>query len=541
MNKTISINLSGMLFNLEELAYEKLSKYLAQLKRSFEGTQGKDEILADIESRIAELFTEMLKNKQVILEKEVDEVIAVLGAPEEYETEKEDYSNTSSRTNANYEYSDSRRLFRDPENSVFGGVCSGVGHYFGIDAVWLRLAFVIALFFAGTGPLLYIILWIVLPKANTTAEKLQMRGERVNIENIEKKIREETERIKVKAGEFGNKARNELNNANVGARVGGFVNEFLHLIFNFIKGITKVIGRTLGLFLLLAGGMLLLALIGAFATKGIFFTGNEMGGMSVFKIGDFLDVFFESGLQQDLFIIGVVLLLITPVIGLILLGLRLVIYPRVSLTWPASVNGMLFIAGLVLCIVTGAMLLTDFSAKGRRIDPVEVRNTKSDTLRIAVQPNSELNIKQFAHIDNWRFYLDDEDHFITGRVRLNIIKSQNEELLMSVNRSARGTDKKQAIETANKIKFFVKQENNTLYFNPYFTLPGDSKWRRQRLEFTLEMPEGSFIYIDKGLEKILNDIPNTQNMDDDEMSGHTWIMGKEGLSCLSCPIEETIF
>lgn len=540
MNKTISINLSGMLFNLEELAYEKLSKYLAQLKRSFEGTEGRDEILADIESRIAELFADKLKNKQVILEKEVDEVIAVLGAPEEYETEKADYSSTN-RGNINYEYSDARRLFRDPENSVFGGVCSGIGHYFGIDAVWLRLAFVIALFFAGTGPLLYIILWIVLPKANTTAEKLQMRGERVNIENIEKKIREEAERIKVKAGEFGNKARTEFNNANAGARIGGFVNEFLHLIFNFIKGITKIIGRTLGIFLLLIGGMLLLGLIGSLATKGTFFTGNELEGMTVFKIGDFLDVFFESGLQKDLFVIGIILLIVTPVIGLILLGLRLVIYPRVNLTWPASVNGTLFIAGLVLCIVTGAMLLSDFSAKGRRIDPVELRSSASDTLKIAVQPNSELAIKQFANIDNWRFYLDDEDHFITGRVRLNIIKATNEKLAMSVSRAARGTDKKQAIETANNIKYFVKQESNTIFFNPYFTLPAESKWRRQKLEFTLEMPEGSFIYIDKGLEEILNDIPNTQNMDDDEMSGHTWIMGKEGLSCLSCPIEETIF
>ncbi|MEX1189549.1 MAG: PspC domain-containing protein [Bacteroidia bacterium] len=540
MNKTISINLSGLLFNLEEVAYEKLLKYLSQIRRSFEATQGKEEILADIESRIAELFTEKLKDKQVIVEKEVDEVIEILGAPEQYETEDNE-PQPSSRAYSGYESSDTRRLYRDPENSVFGGVCSGIGHYFGIDAVWLRLAFVIALFFAGTGPLLYIILWIILPKAHTTAEKLQMRGERVNIENIERRIREEAERLKNKAGEFGDRTRNELNNANVGARLGGFVNEFLHAIFNFLKGVTKVMGKTLGLIFLFIGGSALLLLLASLVTSGTFFVGGDVEGMSVFKLGDFLGVFFNSGLQQDLFILGLILLAVTPVIGMIIIGLKLLIYPRISMSWPASVNGMLFIAGLVLCIVTSAMLLSDFSAKGRRIDPVEVNLPNTDTLRIAFQPDSDLNIKQFASIDNWRFYLDDEEHYVTGRVRLNISKSTTNEISLIVSRFARGSDKKEAIETANSIKYFLKQDNNTLFLNPYFTLPGDGKWRRQRLEFTLELPEGSFIQLDQGLEKVLNDVPNTQNMDDDEMIGHTWIMGKEGLSCLSCPVEEEMF
>lgn len=544
MNKTISVNLSGLLFNLEEVAFEKLSKYLNQLRKSFEGTPGSEEILADIESRIAELFSEKVKDKQVILEKEVDEVIEILGAPEQYETEDDSYQDTTSSkasSNSYYEETSSRRLFRDSENSVFGGVCSGVAHYFGTEAVWLRLAFVVALFFAGTGPLLYIILWIVIPRANTTAEKLQMRGERVNIENIEKRIKEEAERIKTKAGELGDKARRDLNNSNIGARAGAFINEFVHAVLNFFKGLGKVLGRTIGLFLLIIGGFALLGIAVSFITSGAFLIGTDSGSFSVFRLVDFLGIFFESGLQQDLFILGMALLMVTPIIGVILLGLRLVIYPRISMAWPASVNGMLFIGGLVLTIITSAMLLNDFGSKGRRIDSVEMTPFTSDTLNIRVQPNSDLNIKQFATADNWRFYLDDEEHFVTGRVRLNIVKSAGKEYALSVNRSARGTDKKEAIKTASGIKYFVRQNNNELFLNPNFNLPGDEKWRRQRLEFTLEMPEGKFVYLDQGLEEIINDIPNIQDMDDDEMAGHMWIMGKEGLSCVSCPVEDEAF
>lgn len=544
MNKTISVNLSGLLFNLEEVAFNKLSKYLNQLTKSFEGTVGCEEILADIESRIAELFTERVKDKQVILEKEVDEVIEILGAPEQYETDDDSFQDTtSSKASSNnyYEETSSRRLFRDSENSVFGGVCSGVAHYFGTEAVWLRLAFVIALFFAGTGPLLYIILWIVIPRANTTAEKLQMRGERVNIENIEKRIKEEAEKIKTKAGELGNKARRDLNNSNIGARAGGFINEFVHAVLNFFKGLGKVLGRTIGLFLLIIGGFALLGIAASFITSGAILIGTDSGSFSVFRLVDFLVIFFESGLQQDLFILGTALLMVTPIIGIIILGLRLVIYPRISLAWPASANGMLFIGGLVLTIITSAMLINDFSSKGRRIDSVEMAPFTSDTLNIRIQPNSDLNIKQFAAVDNWRFYLDDEEHFITGRVRLNIIKSVGKEYALSVDRSARGTDKKEAIKMASGIKYFVRQDNHELFLNPNFNLLSDEKWRRQRLEFTLEVPEGKFVYLDQGLEEIINDISNIQDMDDDEMAGHMWIMGKEGLSCVSCPVEDDAF
>jgi phage shock protein PspC (stress-responsive transcriptional regulator) len=183
MNKTISINLSGMLFYLEENAYNRLFQYLNEIRQCFVGTDGGDEIIQDVEARIAELFAKYIVTKQVILEKEVDEVIGIMGEPEVY-NDDETTTQQPIEEKENKDRDAIKRLYRDSDDAVLGGVCSGIAYYFGIDPVWLRLAFVIALFLAGSGPLLYIILWIVIPKANTTAEKLQMRGEKVNIENI---------------------------------------------------------------------------------------------------------------------------------------------------------------------------------------------------------------------------------------------------------------------------------------------------------------------------------------------------------------------
>lgn len=539
MNKTISINLSGMLFNLEEGAYEKLGRYLQQLKRSFASTEGADEILADIEQRIAELFAEKLKSKQVILEQEVDEVIAQLGAPEDYETEPAD---EPQRPKAQREFENEdkeRRLFRDPDHAVIGGVCSGVGYYFGIDPIWLRLAFVVALFFAGTGPLLYIILWIVIPKAGSTAEKLQMRGERVNIENIERRIKEEADRFKHRAGEFGEKARRDLSNANLGSRIGGFVNEFVQAVLQFMRGVVKFMGRSLGVFFLFLGGIFLFVYLSSVFSSGTMFSFSEIEGVSSFSVTEFLSAFFSSNSHRDLFIIGVALVILTPILGLILLGIRLVTYPQVKLGWAVPINGMLFIAGLLMCVIIGSMLITDFTARGKRLDAIALNDLSSDTLTIAIQPNSDINLRQYLRASLWRFYFNDGEQFITGDVRINVKASETQEFGIEVERFARGEDKKRAIENAQNTKYFVRQEDHVVFLNSYFSLPDDAKWRRQRLEFNVLVPQGKFLRFRSETADILNDIPNEQNIEDTEMVDKVWQMGANGLTCVSCPKEES--
>jgi len=187
MNKTVNINLAGIFFHIDEDAYLKLQRYLEAIKRSFTDSQGRSEIISDIEARIAELFSERVKHdKQVIGNKEVDEVITIMGQPEDYLVDDEIFEDEPRKQTSSS--SDSKKLFRDTDNSYIGGVASGLGHYLGIDAVWVRLLWIIFAFGSGgTFILIYILFWVLVPEAKTTSEKLTMTGEPVNISNIEKK------------------------------------------------------------------------------------------------------------------------------------------------------------------------------------------------------------------------------------------------------------------------------------------------------------------------------------------------------------------
>jgi len=180
------MNLGGFFFHIDEDAYQKLNRYFDAIRASL-SKEGRDEIMNDIESRISELFSEKLtSSKQVLSLKDVDDVIAVMGQPEDYKIENDE----PSKANYAYTNSTSRKLYRDREEGIIGGVLAGLGHYFGIDKVWLRIIMLVLLLSFGTGFLLYIILWIVMPEAVTTSEKLEMKGEPINISNIEKKVKE---------------------------------------------------------------------------------------------------------------------------------------------------------------------------------------------------------------------------------------------------------------------------------------------------------------------------------------------------------------
>ncbi|MGB2685967.1 MAG: PspC domain-containing protein, partial [Olleya sp.] len=185
MNKTVNINLAGIFFHIDEDAYLKLQRYLEAIKRSFTDSQGRSEIIADIEIRIAELFSERMKtDRQVIGNKEVEDIITIMGQPEDYLVDDEifeDEPTPKSHASSRSKNSNAKKLFRDTENSYVGGVCSGLAHYFNIDVIWVRLVWILLVFGAGTGIFLYILLWIFIPEATTTADKLNMTGEEVTI------------------------------------------------------------------------------------------------------------------------------------------------------------------------------------------------------------------------------------------------------------------------------------------------------------------------------------------------------------------------
>ena len=198
MNKTVTVNIGGIVFHIDENAYERFKQYLESIRVHFTGSDGRDEIMQDIESRIAEMFQDRIKDqKQVITLADVEEVTVLMGRPEEFgdNESREKESEIDSST-----IKVKRRLFRNSDDKLLGGVCSGIAAYFDIESVWVRLIFAVVFFFGGSGFILYLILWFIIPKAQTTADKLMMKGEPVTVSNIEKNVQEELEHLRKNVG-----------------------------------------------------------------------------------------------------------------------------------------------------------------------------------------------------------------------------------------------------------------------------------------------------------------------------------------------------
>ena len=231
MKKTLTVNLGGRVFNIDDDAYRLLDNYLNNLRYHFRKDEGAEEIVRDIESRIAELFDEALRGGlQVNTIKEVDEVIARMGKPEELNGEEEGNPSASNSKTFDSESTETRRrLFRNPDDRILGGVISGISAYFGWDPTWVRIILIVFGCFVHGLILAYLIAWIVIPMAQTATEKLQMRGEPINVTNIGKTVTNGFER----ANEFAHSDKPR---------------SFLHRLGN---AFVAVIGFLLKLFLIL--------------------------------------------------------------------------------------------------------------------------------------------------------------------------------------------------------------------------------------------------------------------------------------------------
>jgi phage shock protein PspC (stress-responsive transcriptional regulator) len=193
MKITVSINLGGYSFNIDEDAYDELKRYLKNLELHFAGEESSSEILSDIETRMAELFrAKMTGYKQVINIDDVREAISILGTPEDI-ADGEGKSARDKFSSPGY-----HRMYRDPDHRIIGGVCAGMGAYWDLDPIILRLIFAALILAGGLGLLVYLVLYIVLPEAKTTAQKIEMKGEPVNIHNIKESVKQEFENVRKK-------------------------------------------------------------------------------------------------------------------------------------------------------------------------------------------------------------------------------------------------------------------------------------------------------------------------------------------------------
>ncbi|MEO1257359.1 MAG: PspC domain-containing protein [Bacteroidota bacterium] len=211
MNKISNINLGGFPFTIDEDAYQALDKYLKTIHKHFRKSEGYEEITTDIETRLAELFQEKLEGRPIVTLPDVKNVIAIMGTPEDFGAADPFMDEAPKSSTGKFKLKTGKKLFRDPEREAIAGVCSGIAAYFGIqDPLWVRLVFILLAISGFFGLIVYLILWAVVPKAESSSDRLAMRGEPANVENISKIIEEELDHVSQKVSELGEELKSEF-------------------------------------------------------------------------------------------------------------------------------------------------------------------------------------------------------------------------------------------------------------------------------------------------------------------------------------------
>lgn len=524
MNKTISINLGGFFFHIDEDAYQKLSRYFDAVKRSL-STDGRDEIMKDIESRIAELFQERIQNdKQVIGLVEIDAVIGIMGQPEDYKIDEE--STNSSSTNTFNSKSTVKKLYRDKENCIISGVASGFGHYLNIDPVWIRLLFVIIVV-AGFGSpiLIYLILIVIIPEAVTTSQKLEMKGEDVTISNIERKVREGIDELTNKIGsidhqKIANNTREGIN------KTGNVLSSFFSIVFSII---TKIIGGIIVLFSSIS--------LVAFCIAGIIMI------FSTNMPDKFLLNHIETpiGLETPMWIQGILVLIVfgIPFFFLLILGLKLLVNNLKSIGNIAKYT--LFATWIIaagIAISLGINEATQLAFDGKTVQKQELILNPSDTLFIKFK-NNDFYSKNVHHETDFRITQDENNKEViySNNVSIEIMETDLPVAYIQIEKLAKGKSSEEARKRAEKIKYAFKIEGNVLQLDNYLTSAVEHKFRGQEVALYLYLPKGTVFKTDKNFYNFDVSNDNFFNLHYSS-SDYIYRVDTEKVKCLNCPISE---
>ena len=583
MKKNISINISGIIFHIEEDGYETLKNYLDSINNYFATYDDSKEIISDIESRIAEIFLSKLTNgKQVITAEDVAALTATMGSIQDFEAieEPDDHAQTKERKRkrrtdtgpkklyrdlkrkllggvaagiANYfnmdplwirlilvigvvgldsflwgaasgffligyivcwiivpgadkleEDQDIKKLFRNPDDRVLGGVASGVAAYFGAEVTLVRLLFVISIFFGGV--IIYIILWIITPEAKSITDKVQMQGEPVTLSNIESNIKESL-----------NVAADEEENLLV---------KVLLFPFRLISALVTGAGKALGPFLLflveairvIAG--IVIVLIGVAVVFALVITIGVVLGM--WAGADFGGT--VNGLPIELIresfplagTIAVFIALFIPFLALSLLGVMIIAKRKIMNT---TIGWSLFAIWMVSLLAVGLTVprvVNDF----KREDTHRVTEYYDVQGKVAVFEMSEVGMDDYQ-----------ETH-------LRLLGYDGENLKLIQKFEARGSTRQDAIKNAQMVTYGVVQEDSILTFDSNIQFKPDAEFRVQSLDMELYIPYEQQFKMSDDLRRILGRTMYRNNYSNSQIEGNTWMFTQSGLKCLTCPIDD---
>jgi phage shock protein PspC (stress-responsive transcriptional regulator) len=478
MNKTISINLGGSVFNIEEEAYGRLKIYLEKIKLNFINDPSMSEIMDDIEMRIAELFTErMNERKNVVVPEDVDRVVEVLGKPEDFGS-GEDSQASAGRPSASDIRHNNRKFYRDEEDAVLGGVCSGFSHFLGWDPILIRLIMVALAFLSfGTSIIGYIIVWSIVPAAYTTAEKLQMRGEPVTVENISKYTREGVKQ----AESFTHSAISKMRDSSIG---------FGSALASFIKKIAAVFMILMGFGLLVGLFMLLM-----------FSETTEIGDLGSLTSATSRLVYDDNS-SLWLFVTGVVLCMLIPAISLLYIGLKILFNSQRNIKGLGLSLLGLFIIGIMLCSYGGIKTAHLFKNHMEFSEEHSMTGV-TDTLYLDAMADPIFHGVNRRH-GNWTDLCEVKgDSIYFGEpIHLSFEYTSDKSYSFDIVQRSNGKTVVEAGELANNIFYDYQIKGDSLLLAQVFTIPQSDKYRGQHIEVIVYVPQGRCVSFGKQINSL---------------------------------------
>lgn len=532
MKKTVNINLAGTFFHIDEDAYGKLQRYLAAIKKSLTEPQGSDEIMRDIETRISELFSEKVEsNSQVISLKELDEVIAVMGQPEDYMVDEELFDDAPKSNNQQRTYSSTsashKQLFRDIDNKFISGVSSGLGHYLGLDALWVRLLWILLTFLtSGTFIIVYILFWILVPAAVSTADKLKMTGEPVNISNIEKKFKEgyETVADKVKNADYDK----------YGQKVKSGASGFFDTLGSILLVLLKIFVKFIGIILIITSLATLVGLIiGLFTFGSVDFWGNG-------EVLDYIGAFTDSIVPIWLVSLSIFFAIGIPFFVLFILGLKMMITNLKSIGTTAKiVLFVTWIASIVALGIFGVRMANEQAYDGDSIAETTLPVKTGDTLRVRMNANTQYSTNVYRQGGlKFKYNENDEKVIYSNDIRLVVKSTTDSVAKLVVEKHAEGNSFLDARERAKAIDYNFIIENGTLTLDGFHTSAIENKYRNQEIHLTLYMPVGSIIYADKNTYSFHRNSSWYEDILDNGDEEQYLRILRDKTECLDCPPSE---
>jgi len=604
MKKIININLSGRVIPIEDSAYESLQRYIESLRRYFANEEGRDEIINDIESRIAELMNDKIrKGAAAVTDADINEIITSMGSVEDFEAadaETEAKTTPGQDAGANYQqayeepkrtkgrlYRDTsdkflggvcsgiaaylnfdpavirilfaiitfggfgfgfllyivlwmilparelenyggKRFFRNPDDQMIGGVCGGLAAYFNKSSRNIRLVFaaplILNIFFSvlngifsiwhfdyspvdiafgsitSTFLLAYIILWIVLPLAKTPYDKMEMRGEKVDVNRIRQNVQEGMGDFKDRAQAWGEEVKDSANR--LGQRAREFAGTRGKTFATEARPVASGIGHAIGVlfkafFLFILGSVA----FGLFVGLMVLIFG---GGTVLWPLKQAILEFALDGFWQNAFFWGtVIFFFIVPLIGFITWLIRRIMRVRSHRNYLGWTFGGLWTIGWVSLILLVSSLAKDFRMSRTVATPVQVAQPTNGKMLVTVsEPEISYNGDLFfVDADNYGWDFTD-DSLKLGNVKIDIAPSNDSNYHVNVVRQSNGRSSAQATDLAKRIQYNITSRDSILDLGAGYAIARKDKFRAQEIRVTIQVPVGKTIRFDNTVDKL---------------------------------------